>query len=151
MGIYANVYSALKSALENNAVLKTYVKAVYGGVRTDIPKTMMPCLIIEPLGVPENWIANPNRRKGIFKAEIHCVLEIFDNDKQLVTGETVSKGVIEFAEDVLNAIDADLTLGGKCSTCQAYIPDGGFVYDTYPSREIYIVFEAELDFLKGAR
>lgn len=151
MGIYGDIYTAIKTTLENNATLKTYVKAVYGGVRTDIPMTKLPCIILEPLGIPEEWVAFPHKRRGKFMAEIHCVLNIYDNDKQLIGGTTDGKGVIDFAQDVLNALDADVTLGGKCSTSLGYIKEGGFIYEYFPQREIIVIFEAEIAFTKGAR
>jgi hypothetical protein len=150
-GKYGSIYNAVKTALESNATLTGYVKSVYGGVRKDIPKTMMPCIIIEPRGIPEEWLTFPNKRLGKFIAEIHCILEIFDNDKQLTGGETANKGIIDFAEDVLNALDADATFGGVCEKSIAWIPEGGFIYDYFPQREVIIHFEANKRFTKGSR
>lgn len=112
---------------------------------------MYPCIIVEPTGIPEDWTRFPNKRRGKLACDIHCILTVYDNDKQMTGGETDAKGVIDFAEDTLNALDADLTLGGKCSTSIAYVKDNGFVYDYFPQREIIIAFEAEVAFTKGAR
>lgn len=150
-GIYETIFTAVKNALTNDSVLTTYVKAIYGGVRTDIPKTMMPCIILEPRGIPEEWVSFPNKKTGKVIIEIHCILEIFDNDKQFETGETAGKSILAFAEDVMDALEADMTIAGTCETFLCYVPENGFVYDYFPQREVIVQFEATKRFIKGAR
>lgn len=154
-GIYGTILENLVTQLQNDSTLSDYVKAVYKGVRDNLPPTILPCIIIEPNGCPENWSAygrqSASVRRALFRAEVHCLINTSNVESQLIGGDDGSKGVMDFAEDVMNAVDSDLTLGGSCSTCSCFIPEGGFIYDNYPQREIIIIVEAEKRFRQGGR
>ena len=86
------IWGKIKSILEEDTVLSTYIKIVYSGTRDNIPVNNFPCIILEPTNAPEEAITMPHKTEINFTLTIWAYVKIFDVDKQIV-GDTTIKTI----------------------------------------------------------
>ncbi len=89
-----DIWNKIKTILEEDIVLSTYIKIVYSGTRENIPVNNFPCIILEPISAPEEAVTMPHKTEINFTATIFGYIKIFDVDKQIV-GDTATKGVLD--------------------------------------------------------
>lgn len=107
----ANCYNSVVTTLTNDTTLSTYVKAVYEGVRENIPHNKMPCLCVEPALLEETniWI-----ERGDLWFTVYVIGYTYAQKevKDQIVGTGTRKGVIDFQEDTLFALRNNQTLDG---------------------------------------
>ena len=129
------IFNKIKSILENDAVLKGYIKIVYSGTRDNIPVNNFPCIILEPTNAPEEAITMPHKTEINFTLTIWAYVKIFDVDKQIV-GDATTKGVLDVNFDIKKALGAHIDLDGECLYFS--FPNTRFDFDSYPFRGVGI-------------
>lgn len=129
------IFNKVKSILEADTVLKTYIKVVYAGTRDNIPLNNFPCIILEPINAPEQSITMPHNTEITFTLTIFGYIKIFDIDKQIV-GDVTLKGILDLDFDIKKALGAYLDLD---STCLYFsFPDTRFDFSSFPFRGVEI-------------
>ena len=99
------IFEKVKSILEDDAVLKVYIKKVFAGTRENIPVNNFPCIILEPAKAPELPITLPHKMEIGFKITIYAYIKIYDVDKQIV-GDDTTKGILDLNHDIKKALGA---------------------------------------------
>lgn len=132
------IFNKVKSILEEDAVLKTYIKKVFSGTRGDIPVNNFPCIILEPAKAPEKPVTLPHKMEIGFTINIFAYIKIFDVDKQIV-GDASTKGILDVNFDIKKALGAYIDLGGECLYFEFL--DTSFDFDSYPFRGLEINME----------
>lgn len=130
-----DIWNKVKTILEEDIVLKTYIKIVYSGTRDDIPLQNFPCIILEPTNAPEEAVTMPHNTEINFTATIFGYIKIFDVDKQIV-GDATNKGILDLNFDIKKALGAHVDLDGEC--LYFGFPDTRFDFSSYPFRGIEI-------------
>lgn len=108
MSTPAGIVSALQTLLENDATLSAYVEQVLLGSREAGSITLFPTLIIEPLSDEETDLLYTQENNHLIVQAIGLI-KVLDKEKQIV-GDANTKGILDIANDVKKAIDADRTL-----------------------------------------
>ena len=108
-----DIWNKVKTILEEDAVLKTYIKVVYSGTRDNIPVNMFPCIILEPTNAPEEAVTMPHKTEINFTLTIFGYIKIFDVEKQIV-GNATNKGILDLNFDIKKALGAHIDLDGEC-------------------------------------
>ena len=134
------IFNKVKSILEADAVLKTYIKKVYSGTRSDIPTSNFPCIFLEPTDAPEKDVTIPHGIEVGFGMMIVAYIKVMDIDKQIV-GDATTKGILDVNYDIKKALGAYVDLDGTCLTYT--LPDTRFTFENYPFRGV----EIDLDIL----
>jgi len=129
------IFNKVKSILENDAVLETYIKKVYAGTRADVPTSNFPCIFLEPTNAPERGGTLPYGIEIGFGMTIFAYIKIMDIDKQVV-GDTTTKGILDVNYDIKKAMGAYIDLDGECITYG--LPDTRFTFENYPFRGVEI-------------
>jgi hypothetical protein len=109
MSTPAEIITQLETQLANNATL-SYVKKVMLGYRENI--TAFPSIVIEP-GEDNETEERYGKQTISFDVTVVGCISVTDKDKQIV-GDSGTKGILDFQNDIKKAIDSDRTLGGKC-------------------------------------
>ena len=130
-----DIWNKVKTILEVDPVLSTYIKIVYSGTRENIPVNNFPCIILEPTNAPEEAITMPHKTEINFTVTIWAYVKIFDVDKQIV-GDATTKGVLDVNFDIKKALGAHIDLGGECLYFS--FPNTRFDFDSYPFRGVGI-------------
>ncbi|RLC35835.1 MAG: hypothetical protein DRH33_07985, partial [Candidatus Nealsonbacteria bacterium] len=102
-----DIWNKVKTILEEDAVLKTYIKVVYSGTRDNIPVNMFPCIILEPTNAPEEAVTMPHKTEINFTLTIFGYIKIFDVEKQIV-GNATNKGILDLNFDIKKALGAHI-------------------------------------------
>ncbi|MBA7585644.1 hypothetical protein ES708_27630 [subsurface metagenome] len=126
-----DIWNKIKTILEEDTVLSTYIKIVYSGTRENIPVNMFPCIILEPTNAPEEAVTMPHNTEINFTATIFGYIKIFDVDKQIV-GDATNKGILDLNFDIKKALGAHIDLDGECLYFS--FPDTRFDFSSYPFR-----------------
>ena len=134
------IFNKVKSILEDDLVLKAYIKKVYSGTRKDIPTNNFPCIFLEPTNAPERAKTVPNGMEVGFGMMIVGYIKVMDIDKQIV-GDATTKGILDVNYDIKKAMGAYVDLDGTCLTYS--FPDTRFNFENYPFRGV----EIDLDIL----
>lgn len=129
------IFNKIKSILENDTVLKTYIKVVYAGTRDNIPVNNFPCIILEPTNAPEEAVTMPHNTEINFTVTIFGYIKIFEIDKQIV-GDDINKGILDLNFDIKKALGAYIDLAGECLYFS--LPDTRFNFNSYPFRGVEI-------------
>ncbi len=130
-----DIWDKVKTILEEDPILKTYIKMVYSGTREKIALQNFPCIILEPTNAPEEAITMPNNMEVNFTITILAYIKIYDVDKQIV-GDATTKGILDVNLDIKKALGAYDDLDGKCLYFE--FPDTRFDFDSYPFRGVEI-------------
>jgi hypothetical protein len=130
-----DIWNKIKTILEGDTILETYIKMVYAGTRDNIPVNMFPCIILEPTNAPEEAVTMPHNTEINFTATIFGYIKIFDVDKQIV-GDATTKGILDLNFDIKKALGAHINLDGNCLYFS--FPDTRFDFSSYPFRGIEI-------------
>jgi len=128
-----DIWNQVKSVLENDATLSSYVKAVYEGMRSRIPTA--PCIILEPVANREKDVSIPSRIEGVFTIMIFGVIRAYDVGKQIV-GDADHKGILDMEQDIKKALGAYPNLNGTCIYFE--FPNTIFDFSEYPIRRVDI-------------
>ena len=126
-----DIWNKVKTILEEDTVLKTYIKIVYSGTRDNIPVQNFPCIILEPTNAPEEAVTMPHNTEINFTATIFGYIKIFDVDKQIV-GDATNKGILDLNFDIKKALGAHIDLDGECLYFS--FPNTRFNFNSYPFR-----------------
>lgn len=129
------IWEKIKSILEDDTTLATYIKVVYSGTRDNIPVNMFPVIILEPTNAPEEPITMPHNTEVSFTLTIFGYIKIFDVDKQIV-GDATTKGVLDLNFDIKKALGAHEDLDGECLYFS--FPNTRFDFNSYPYRGVEI-------------
>lgn len=132
------IFNKVKSILEDDAVLKTYVKKVFAGTRDNIPVNNFPCIILEPAKAPEKFITMPHKVEIGFTITIYAYIKIYDVDKQIV-GDDTTKGILDVNFDIKKALGAYEDLDGECINFEFL--DTRFDFDSFPFRGVEMDME----------
>jgi len=130
-----DIWNKIKTILEGDDVLSTYIKIVYPGTRDNIPVNNFPCIILEPTNAPEEPVTMPHNTEINFIVTIWAYVKIFDVDKQIV-GDDTTKGVLDVNFDIKKALGAHIDLDGECLYFS--FPNTRFDFDSYPFRGVGI-------------
>jgi hypothetical protein len=142
MSTQEDVFSGLKTLLENDATLKTYVKTVWDGVKNSVPN--FPMIVLEPLNKSESDDVY-DRQEIRLQVAVVGYIECLDVDKQII-GDTNTKGIFNFENDLIKAISADRTLGGYA--IHTYLKNTKYEFVEYPIRSFSL--ECEILFRQGS-
>lgn len=121
-----------------------YVVHVLDGVRDNVTENAFPAVLLEPGVTTEDDGTTTRRRLLRFNLRIACFMECVDFDKQIV-GDANNKGILDFVNDVKNAIEAypDLNYDGTGKRCNYYsFPEVKFEADLFPFRVAEITMRA---------
>jgi len=130
-----DIWNKVKAILEEDIVLKTYIKKVYAGTRDDIPLNIFPCLILEPTNAPEEAVTMPHNMEINFTVTIFGYIKIFEVDKQIV-GDDANKGILDLNFDIKKALGGHIDLDNECLYFS--FPDTRFDFSSYPFRGVEI-------------
>ena len=162
MGIEQEIFSTVKTALEDNSVLKNYVKDVYDGIRgfedEFVPDTVKNYIVLEPLSASETF---PNDRSTLVDSGIQKVLTMkigiigvitaMKNDKfSFVTDNGKDKGILGLDEDIKNALD-DSTAVQEITDGKIELTTQSFIFETFPKRKVFQEITITRTFTKGDR
>lgn len=132
------IFEKVKSILEDDAVLKIYIKKVYAGTRENIPVNNFPCIILEPTKAPELPVTLPHKMEIGFKITIFAYIKIYDVDKQMV-GDATTKGILDVNYDIKKALGAYIDLDGECISFEFL--DTSFSFEDFPFRGVEMDME----------
>jgi len=135
------IFNKVKSILEADTTLSTYIKKVYAGTRKDVPTNNFPCIFLEPTKAPEKPVTMPHGLEIGFTITIFGYIKIYDIDKQIV-GDATTKGILDVNFDIKKALGANETLDGECINFEFL--DTRFTFDSYPFRGVEIDMEVIL-------
>jgi len=130
-----DIWNKIKTILEEDGVLSTYIKIVYSGTRDNIPVNMFHCIIMETTNAPEEAVTMPHNTAITFTVTIWAYVKIFDVDKQIV-GDATTKGVLDISFDIKKALGAHIDLDEECLYFS--FPNTRFDFDSYPFRGVGI-------------
>jgi len=136
-----DIWNKVKIILEEDTILKTYIKIVYSGTRDNIPVNNFPCIIMEPANAPEEAVTMPHKTEINFTITIWGYIKIFDVDKQIV-GDATNKGILDLNFDIKKALGAHIDLDGECLYFS--FPNTRFDFDSFPFRGIGIDMQITL-------
>lgn len=101
--IWNEVKSLLTTAQSSGSL--TYIKNIYEGLRDDIPHEGFPCLILEPVLETDNVTRMPALPELHIIINIHCLVEVFNYDYQIIGNDTLNiKGIFDVVADVKNIL-----------------------------------------------
>jgi hypothetical protein len=140
------IFKAIKTQLENASGL-SYVKQILSGNRTVESITTYPTIILEPVVEDENQQVYP-KCENKFTVQLIGLINVTNADKQ-ITGDTNTKGILDFVNDVKTAIDADYTLGGTAS--HLVMLSTQYSSELYPVRMFALEIEVWFVQTKGNR
>lgn len=142
----ASILAALETQLQAATSL-SYVNdtMIMQGFREGVVN--FPCLFIEPIGNKEEDFAYPKER-CTFRVALMGFLRVNDKDKQIV-GDSNTKGIVDFENDIKLAIDDDRTIGGTC--IHADIVESTYEYKEYPIRGVTVAVEFLFEQTKATR
>lgn len=135
------IWNKIKTILEGDTVLETYIKIVYEGTRDNIPVNLFPCIILEPTNAPEEPVTMPHNTEINFTLTIFGYIKIFDVDKQIV-GDATNKGILDLNFDIKKALGAHIDLDGECLYFS--FPNTRFDFSSYPFRGVEIDIQITL-------
>lgn len=135
-----SIISQLKTYLQDDTTLSTYVRSVYLGVRTNIPDSDFPCIIIEPVSNLEDESQDLNTlQRCYFSAIVLGYVNVIDVDRQVV-GDTVTKGIMDLENDIKIALSAFYP--NLNSTCISFkFKNSTYDYEKFPIRGVSIEME----------
>lgn len=112
------IIAQVQAVLLNDPVLSTYVKKVFMGVRTSVPDTNYPCIILEPDGNQESDEQDTNKLQRLtLKLLINAYVRVIiptQNDFQII-GDATHKGSMNIEKDIKVALGAVYpNLDGNC-------------------------------------
>ena len=141
-----SILSALITQLKNNSNI-SYVSdgAILLGVRKGI--TVYPTIIIEPESISELSFAYPMQRL-VMKVAIIGYIHVLNTEKQIV-GDTTTKGILNFENDVKLALDADRTIAGNANHLD--IVDTSYDFVDFPYRSFTMNVEILFEQVKNTR
>ena len=129
------IFNKVQSILEDDLVLKEYIKKVYAGTRADIPTSNFPCILLEPTNAPERDATMPHGIEIDLGITIFAYIKVMDIDKQIV-GDATTKGILDVNYDIKKALGAYVDLDGECLTYN--FPNTRFEFENYPFRGVEI-------------
>jgi len=129
------IFNKVQSILEDDLVLKEYIKKVYAGTRADIPTSNFPCILLEPTNAPERDATMPHGIEIDLGITIFAYIKVMDIDKQIV-GDATTKGILDVNYDIKKALGAYVDLDDTCLTYT--LPDTRFTFENYPFRGVEI-------------
>lgn len=135
------IFNKIKSILEADTVLETYIKIVYAGTRDNIPVNLFPCIILEPTSAPEEAVTMPHNTEINFTITIFGYIKIFDTDKQIV-GDDTNKGILDLNFDIKKALGGHIDLDNEC--LYFGFPNTRFDFSSYPFRGVEIDIQITL-------
>ena len=135
------IWNKIKTILEGDTVLETYIKIVYEGTRDNIPVNLFPCIILEPTNAPEEPVTMPHNTEINFTLTIFGYIKICDVDKQIV-GDATNKGILDLNFDIKKALGAHIDLDGECLYFS--FPNTRFDFSSYPFRGVEIDIQITL-------
>jgi hypothetical protein len=98
-------WNEIVSRLRDDPTLSGYVEKVFEGFRDNVLDNETPCIIIFPKSGGEVVeLEMQNREREAFLFGIRCLLNIKDKPDYVV-GSTRQKGILDFEEDVKNAVE----------------------------------------------
>ena len=162
MGIEQQIFSTVKTALEDDSKLKNYIKAVYDGIRgfedEFIPDTVKNYIVLEPLSATETF---PNDRSTLMESGIQKVVTVLigiigvvtamKNDNfSFVTDNGKNKGILGLDEDIKNALDNSVAVQGIADG-KIEITTQSFIFETFPKRKVMLQLTITRTFKKGDR
>lgn len=128
----SDAIGALKSQLEADTTLKTYIKEVFLGVRDRI--SVFPCIVIEPLSISERNESYDRNDLDLQVAIIAYIQE--ENAEKQIVGDATHKGILEVENDVKKAVSLIPTLGGYA--IDTTLQESHFEFVNYPIRSVSI-------------
>lgn len=148
------IFVAVREILKASSIYKVtagtppvttgYVVQVLDGIRGDISENAFPAVVLEP-GITSEEGGTTGRRSLLrFNLRIVCFMECVDFDKQII-GDVNNKGILDFVNDVKNAIEAypDLNYDGTGKRCNFYsFPETKFEPELFPFRVAEITMKA---------
>jgi len=162
-GIEEIIFKTVKTALENDSSLSTYIEKIYDGIRgTDddfVPDTVKNYIVMEPLSAEEeNAQGNDGRlaSAGVYKtltmtiAIVGVITAIASRQFSYVTGWGKNKGILDLDRDIKNAIDNSDAVQ-KLADGTINISTPSFIFETWPKRKIVLNLTIKRNFRKGAR
>lgn len=162
-GIEETIFNTIKTVLEKDATLSTYIENVYDGLKAQdddfVPDTVRNYIVLEPLSAEEeNAMGSDTLRasSGVYKSLkmtigiVGVITAINSKQFSYVTGWGKNKGIIDLDQDIKNAIDnsndiQDLADGTINVSTQS------FIFETFPKRKVVIALEIGRNFRKGGR
>jgi len=135
------IFNKIKSILEVDTVLETYIKIVYAGTRDNIPVNLFPCIILEPTSAPEEAVTMPHNTEINFTITIFGYIKIFNVDKQIV-GDATNKGILDLNFDIKKALGGHIDLDNECLYFS--FPNTRFDFSSYPFRGVEIDMQITL-------
>jgi len=135
------IFNKIKSILEVDTVLETYIKIVYAGTRDNIPVNLFPCIILEPISAPEESVTIPHNTEINFTLTIFGYIKIFNVDKQIV-GDATNKGILDLNFDIKKALGGHIDLDNECLYFS--FPNTRFDFSSYPFRGVEIDMQITL-------
>lgn len=121
-----------------------YVVQVLDGVRNDISENSFPAVVLEPGATSEEGGTTSRRSLMRFNLRIVLFMECVDFDKQ-IAGDSSSKGILDFVNDVKNALEAypDLNYDSTVRRCNFFsFPETKFEAELFPFRVAEITMRA---------
>jgi len=134
---YNKVKTILTASMNGDETALNYINSVYAGYRENVPKTMFPCIMLEPVSSPETFITMPEKLEVSFTITIYGILQVYDLDKQIVgDSENGIKGILDFDQDIKTTLGAYKDLEGECEYFE--FPDTRFDFTSFPFRQVEI-------------
>lgn len=128
-----DVYQALKAQLVADATLAAYIKGVDEGARTNSDPEDYPRLALEPQLENETVERINTKRDDYYTVTIFGFTYVTEDkvDAQIY-GTGGAKGIGDLLQDVVDAVEADRTIGGKAINID-WIP-ARYSLEGYPVR-----------------
>jgi len=133
----ATVFDALMTRLQADSTLSGYVKQFLEGEREIDSVTQFPTLMVDYLGSSEEDDTYGVQRITM-RAAIILVINVSAKEKQ-ITGDTATRGALDYLNDIKKAIDGDRTLGGVA--IHTAIREDNFTTVNFPVRALSVNLE----------
>jgi hypothetical protein len=124
-----------------------YVKAIWQGYRDRENIPLLPAIIIEPVNEREKNYTVPMMKQMTLIIAIDCWSDNYGDDKQII-GDAASVGIMDFARDVKNLINAEPNLNQEGNATMIRFPDTQYPPEAWPNRLAEITME--IDYLAQA-
>lgn len=133
--VYSKVLSILRVAMGAGKKL-SYVEKVFAGWRDNIPKSEIPCIIVEPDTLRETVPFYEEESELWFGLLVTAIIKIWDKDDTQIVGDDTQKGILDIDRDIKEVLGDDINLGG--TAMMFTFPDTRFDYASYPLRAVQI-------------
>ena len=110
--IATTIWNNIKSTLENNPTLASYIRYVYSGRRFDVTTDNFPCIMLEPTGNNE-VNKDYNTIKDLYlNLDLYAFSSPSENDfTKSIVGDDVYKGILDIENDIRACLQSSYTLG----------------------------------------